>query len=44
MALPVGDRVPALRVFEREEKRLVAVNHPFTAPMDEDIDRLESDP
>ena len=27
-----------------EEKRAVAVNHPFTAPMDEDLDRLEADP
>ena len=27
-----------------EEGRAVAVNHPFTAPMDEDLERLESDP
>ena len=30
--------------YSAEEKRAVSVNHPFTAPMDEDIDRLESDP
>ncbi len=27
-----------------EDKRYVAVHHPFTAPMDEDIEKLESDP
>jgi aspartyl-tRNA synthetase len=27
-----------------EERRAVSVNHPFTAPMDEDLERLESDP
>ena len=27
-----------------EDKRYVAVHHPFTAPMDEDIDNLYSDP
>lgn len=27
-----------------EEERFVAMHHPFTMPMDEDIDRLESDP
>jgi aspartyl-tRNA synthetase len=30
--------------FDDEEKRWVAIHHPFTAPMDEDVDRLESDP
>jgi aspartyl-tRNA synthetase len=30
--------------YSPEEKRAVSVNHPFTAPMDEDLDRLESDP
>ncbi len=30
--------------YDAEAKRAVSVNHPFTAPMDEDIDRLESDP
>jgi aspartyl-tRNA synthetase len=39
----VGDRVP-LFDYSAEEKRAVSVNHPFTAPMDEDIERLESDP
>jgi aspartyl-tRNA synthetase len=27
-----------------EENRLVAMHHPFTAPMDEDIDKLDTDP
>ena len=27
-----------------EERRAVSVNHPFTAPMDEDLERLESAP
>ncbi len=30
--------------FDEEEGRLVAVHHPFTAPMDEDIQRLEEAP
>lgn len=30
--------------FNEEEKRFVAVHHPFTAPMDEDIDKLDSAP
>ncbi len=30
--------------YSAEEKRAVSVNHPFTAPMDEDLERLESDP
>ncbi|MGE4549277.1 MAG: aspartate--tRNA ligase [Intestinibacillus sp.] len=30
--------------YSEEEDRLVAKHHPFTAPMDEDISRLESDP
>lgn len=30
--------------YSEEEGRLVAMHHPFTAPMDEDIDKLESDP
>jgi len=30
--------------WDDEEKRWVAVHHPFTAPMDEDLEFLESDP
>ena len=30
--------------YSEEEKRLVSVNHPFTAAHEEDWDRLESDP
>ncbi|MGD9763703.1 MAG: aspartate--tRNA ligase [Candidatus Binatia bacterium] len=30
--------------YSAEEKRAVSVNHPFTAPMDEDVERLESAP
>jgi aspartyl-tRNA synthetase len=30
--------------YDPEEKRYIAVHHPFTAPMDEDVDRLSSDP
>ena len=30
--------------FSEEENRYVAVHHPFTSPMEEDIDRIESDP
>lgn len=30
--------------FDDGEKRFVAVHHPFTAPMDEDIDKLDSAP
>jgi aspartyl-tRNA synthetase len=30
--------------YSEEEKRLVSVNHPFTAPNPEDIDKLDSDP
>jgi aspartyl-tRNA synthetase len=29
--------------FSEEENRYVAMHHPFTAPMDEDIDKLETD-
>jgi len=29
--------------FAEEENRYVAMHHPFTAPMDEDIDKLETD-
>jgi aspartyl-tRNA synthetase len=31
-------------IWDGEERRWVANHHPFTAPMDEDLDRLESDP
>lgn len=30
--------------YSEEEDRLVAKHHPFTAPMEEDVDKLESDP
>lgn len=30
--------------YSEEENRLVAMHHPFTAPMDEDIDKLDTDP
>jgi aspartyl-tRNA synthetase len=31
-------------IWDEEEKRWVANHHPFTAPMDEDLPKLESDP
>jgi aspartyl-tRNA synthetase len=31
-------------IRDEEEKRWAANHHPFTAPMDEDLDKLESDP
>ncbi|WP_088186327.1 aspartate--tRNA ligase [Desulfosporosinus sp. FKA] len=30
--------------YDEEEKRYVAIHHPFTAPMDEDLPILETDP
>jgi aspartyl-tRNA synthetase len=30
--------------WDKEEQRWAANHHPFTAPMDEDLDKLESDP
>ena len=30
--------------YDEEEKRYVAVHHPFTSPMDEDLELLDSDP
>lgn len=30
--------------YDEEEGRYVAMHHPFTSPMDEDLDKLESDP
>lgn len=33
-----------LLTFDPEEKRYVAMHHPFTAPRDEDISLMESDP
>jgi aspartyl-tRNA synthetase len=31
-------------IWDAEEKRWAANHHPFTAPMDEDVDKLESSP
>jgi aspartyl-tRNA synthetase len=31
-------------LWDKEEKRWAANHHPFTAPMDEDLEKLESDP
>lgn len=33
-----------LLVYDEDSKRYVAAHHPFTAPLDEDIDLLEQDP
>jgi aspartyl-tRNA synthetase len=30
--------------YDEEEKRYVAMHHPFTSPKDEDLDKMESDP
>ncbi len=30
--------------YDEEEKRYIAMHHPFTAPLAEDLDKLESDP
>ena len=30
--------------YDEEEKRFVAMHHPFTSPMDEDIEKVETDP
>ncbi|PKK38711.1 Aspartyl-tRNA synthetase [Clostridiaceae bacterium JG1575] len=30
--------------YNEEEKRYVAAHHPFTSPMEEDIDKMETDP
>ncbi len=30
--------------YSEEEKRYMAMHHPFTSPKDEDVDKLESDP
>jgi len=31
-------------MYDDEEKRWVAIHHPFTSPMDEDFARMETDP
>jgi len=30
--------------YDEQERRFVAVHHPFTSPVDEDVDKLDSDP
>jgi len=30
--------------YDEEEKRYVAKHHPFTSPMDEDVELLDTDP
>ncbi len=30
--------------FDEEEQRYIAIHHPFTSPMEEDLDKLETDP
>jgi aspartyl-tRNA synthetase len=30
--------------YDEEEKRFVAMHHPFTSPMDEDIEKVDTDP
>jgi aspartyl-tRNA synthetase len=30
--------------YDEEENRYVAMHHPFTSPVDEDMNRLETDP
>jgi aspartyl-tRNA synthetase len=30
--------------YDEKEKRIAAVHHPFTSPLDEDVDKLESEP
>jgi aspartyl-tRNA synthetase len=48
--IPENDYIPVwvvdfpLMEFDTEEKRYVASHHPFTAPLDEDLSLLDSDP
>lgn len=30
--------------YDEEQKRYIAIHHPFTAPMDEDLERMETEP
>ncbi len=36
-------RFPLLE-YDEDEKRWVSIHHPFTSPVDEDLDKLESEP
>ena len=39
----MGNRVPLLE-YSEEEDRYVAMHHPFTMPMEEDLPLIDTDP
>ena len=43
LQLPVGHRFPLFE-YDETERRYQAMHHPFTAPLEEDYDLLETDP